>query len=78
MFDFLKSILSELISMFKDDDKSEETKYKKIIYIAIIVCAIIFIGILVFYVIKGIPDFSNSIQENYNDTKSIFDNIKLQ
>ena len=79
MFDFLKLILSELKNIFKNDDNSKENKYKKIIYIAILVCAIIFIGTLIFYVIKALPSFTQSVQENYNDSKEFFDeNIKLK
>ena len=78
MFEFLKGILSELVSMFKDNDKKEETKYKKIIYITIILCAIFFVGLIIFYIIKALPTFVSSIQENYNNSKSIFDNVKLK
>ena len=79
MFEFLKNILSELISLFKSDDKSEEAKFKKIVYSIIIFCAVIFIGLLIFYTIKAIPGFSNSVQENFNDSKQLLDkNINLK
>ena len=79
MFEFLKNILSELISLFKSDDKSEEAKFKKIVYSIIILCAVIFIGLLIFYTIKAIPGFSNSVQENFNDSKQLLDkNINLK
>ena len=79
MFEFLKNILSELISLLKSDDKSEEAKFKKIVYSIIIFCAVIFIGLLIFYTIKAIPGFSNSVQENFNDSKQLLDkNINLK
>ena len=79
MFEFLKNILSELISLLKSDDKSEEAKFKKIVYSIIILCAVIFIGLLIFYTIKAIPGFSNSVQENFNDSKQLLDkNINLK
>ena len=79
MFEFLKIILSELKNLFKQDDNSKESKYKKIIYILILVCAIVFLGIMIFYIIKAFPEFTQSVQENYNDSKEFLDeNVKLR
>ena len=79
MFDFLKLILSELKNILKNDDNSKENKYKKIVYIAILVCAIVFIGTIIFYVIRALPAFTQSVQENYNDSKELFEeNMKLR
>lgn len=77
MFEFLKSILSELKTLFESEDNTNETKYKKIIYILILLFAICFIGILVFYVAKAIPNFTQSIQENYDNSKGLFENINI-
>ena len=79
MFEFLKLILSELKDLLKKDDNSKESKYKKIIYILILVCAIVFLGIMIFYIIKAFPAFTQSVQENYNDSKGFLDeNVKLK
>lgn len=74
MIDFLKGIFSSLVSLFKNDDNKEENKIKKIIYIAIIMCAIFFIGLIIFYTIKALPGFLNGVQENYYDQKSFLEN----
>ena len=74
MIDFLKGIFSDLLSLLKNDDNNEENKIKKIIYIAIILCAIFFIGLLIFYASKAIPGFVNGVQENYYNQKSLLEN----
>ena len=68
-----------MVSLFKNDDKKEETKFRKIIYIAIIICAIFFIGLIIFYTIKALPGLINGVQENYYDQKSLLEkNINIQ
>lgn len=70
MIEFLKSILKKV--NFKSDNE-EINKYNKIIYSVIILCAICFVGLIVYFVIKELPIFIDSVITSWNDSKSIFD-----
>lgn len=70
MIEFLKSILKKV--NFKSDNK-EVNKFNKIIYSIIILCAICFIGLLLYFVIKQFPTFIDTVRTNWNDSKSILD-----
>lgn len=70
MFEFLKSILKKV--NFKSDNE-EINKFNKIIYSIIILCAVCFIGLILYFVIKQFPTFIDTFQTNWNDSKSILD-----
>lgn len=74
MIEFLKRLLSDID--FKSDDK-KENKYKKIIYLAILLCAVAFIGLIIYFVIQQLPVFIEGIKEGYNNSKSILNGFKF-
>lgn len=69
MFEFLKNLLKSV--NFKTNNK-EINQYNKIIYSVIVLCAVCFIGAIVYFCIKHWPDFIEIVQENWNDSKAIF------
>ena len=72
MIDFFKNLLSKV--NFKSDNE-QINKYNKIIYSLIILSAIFFIGLIIYFVIKMFPTFMESIQYNWNESKSILNNF---
>lgn len=69
MIQFFKTLLSKI--NFKSDNE-EINKLNKIVYSAIILCAIIFIGFIVYFLVKQWPNLIESIRYNWNESKSIF------
>ena len=69
MIEFLKSIFKNVNFKSKDE---ELNKANKIIYSVIILCTIVFIGIIIFFLIKFFPTFIDSVQYNWNNAKSMF------
>lgn len=70
MIEFFKNLLSKI--NFKSDNE-DLNKLNKIIYSVLILCAILFIGFIVYFVIRQWPDFVEAIKENWNDSKSILE-----
>lgn len=70
MIEFFKHLLSKI--NFKSDNE-DLNKLNKIIYSILILCAIIFIGFIVYFVIRQWPDFAEAIKENWNNSKSILE-----
>ena len=70
MIEFFKHLLSKV--NFKSDNE-DLNKLNKIIYSILILCAIIFIGFIVYFVIRQWPDFVEAVKENWNDSKSILE-----
>lgn len=68
MIEFLKNIFKK--TNFKSDNE-ELNKYNKIIYSIIFLCAILFIGFIIYYVIVQLPDFIEHIKEAWNNSKSV-------
>ena len=74
MIDFFKTLFSKINF---NSDNEEVNKLNKIIYSVIIICTIIFIGIIIYFVIKAFPKFMESIQYNWNEAKSTFKNLNM-
>jgi len=70
MIEFFKNLLSKI--NFKSDNE-DLNKLNKIIYSVLILCAILFIGFIVYFVIRQWPDFVEAVKENWNDSKSILE-----
>ncbi len=70
MIEFFKHLLSKV--NFKSDNE-DLNKLNKIIYSILILCAIIFIGFIVYFVIRQWPDFVEAVKENWNNSKSILE-----
>lgn len=70
MIEFFKNLLSKI--NFKSDNE-DLNKLNKIIYSILILCAILFIGFIVYFVIRQWPDFVEAVKENWNDSKSILE-----
>lgn len=70
MIEFFKNLLSKI--NFKSDNE-DLNKLNKIIYSVLILCAILFIGFIVYFVIRQWPDFVEAVRENWNDSKSILE-----
>lgn len=70
MIEFFKHLLSKI--NFKSDNE-DLNKLNKIIYSILILCAILFIGFIVYFVIRQWPDFVEAVKENWNDSKSILE-----
>lgn len=70
MIEFFKHLLSKI--NFKSDNE-DLNKLNKIIYSILILCAIIFIGFIVYFVIRQWPDFVEAVKENWNNSKSILE-----
>lgn len=68
MIEFLKNLLSKV--NFKSDNE-DLNKYNKIIYSIIIICAILFIGFILYFVIKQLPNFLDNVRTYWNESKSI-------
>lgn len=73
MIEFLKNILKKV--NFKSDNE-ELNKYNKIIYSIIIICAILFVGFILFFVIKQFPFFWDSVITYWNESKSMLNGLK--
>ena len=69
MIEFFKNLLSKI--NFKSDNE-DLNKLNKIIYSVLILCAILFIGFIVYFVIRQWPDFVESVRENWNDLEIDF------
>jgi hypothetical protein len=69
MIEFLKTVLKNV--NFNSKNKQLNT-FNKIIYSIIILCALYFIGSLIFLIIKNFPKIIDSIIYNWNNAKSIF------
>jgi cell division protein FtsL len=74
MIEFLKNIIKKV--NFKSDNE-ELNKFNKIIYSVIILCALCFIGLIIYFVVKQLPSFIDSVQTNWNDSKSILKQSNL-
>lgn len=72
MIEFFKHLLSKV--NFKSDNE-DLNKLNKIIYSILILCAIIFIGFIVYFVIRQWPDFVEAVKENWNNSKSILEDF---
>lgn len=72
MIDFLKNVIKRL--KYKSDNE-EANKLNKIIYTAILVCAFIFICTIIYILIKNIPNFADSIQYEWNNSKKLLNNL---
>ena len=72
MIEFFKTLLSKLKSK---SDNEEINKLNKIIYSVIILCAIVFVGFIVYFVIKQLPSFIESVRYNWNNSKSMLNNF---
>lgn len=70
MIEFFKNLLSKI--NFKSDNE-DLNKLNKIIYSILILCAILFIGFIIYFVIRQWPDFVEAVKENWNDSKSILE-----
>lgn len=70
MIEFFKNLLSKI--NFKSDNE-DLNKLNKIIYSVLILCAILFIGFIVYFVIRQWSDFVEAVRENWNDSKSILE-----
>ena len=68
MIDFFKRLLSKVNF---DSENENLNKINKIIYGVIILCAIAFIGLIIFFVIKQWPNFVDSVTYNWNESKTI-------
>lgn len=68
MIEFLRSLFRKL--NFKSDNE-KLNNYNKIIYFVIILCTLVFIGLIVFFVIKQWPSFIEAVRYHWNDSKSI-------
>ena len=68
MIEFLKNIFKNVNFKSKND---ELNKANKIIYSVILLCAIIFIGIVIYFVIKYFPNFIDSVRYNWNNSKEM-------
>jgi len=68
MIKFLKNLLKKV--NFKSDNENIN-KYNKIIYTIIILCAIAFIGVIIYFVVKNWPDFIQAIQDGWEDSKEM-------
>ncbi len=64
MIEFLKNLLKCV--NFKTDNE-EVNKYNKIIYTVIILCAVIFIGVIIYFIVKYWPNFWEIVQYNWQD-----------
>ncbi len=73
MIEFFKTLLSKV--NFKSNNE-KMNQLNKIIYSIIFLCAILFIGGIVYFIIKQWPNFVESIQYYWNDSKSILDHFK--
>ncbi len=69
MIEFFKHLLSKI--NFKSDNE-DLNKLNKIIYSILILCAILFIGFIVYFVIRQWPDFVEAVKENWNDLEIDF------
>ncbi len=69
MIEFFKHLLSKI--NFKSDNE-DLNKLNKIIYSVLILCAILFIGFIVYFVIRQWPDFVEAVKENWNDLEIDF------
>ncbi len=69
MIEFFKNLLSKI--NFKSDNE-DLNKLNKIIYSVLILCAILFIGFIVYFVIRQWPDFVEAVKENWNDLEIDF------
>lgn len=72
MIQFLKNLLKRV--NFKSDNE-EINNYNKIIYSIIIICAIIFMVFIAYFIIKQLPDFIQNIKNSWNDSKSILNRL---
>lgn len=72
MIEFFKNLLSKI--NFKSENE-EINKLNKIIYSIIILCAIVFIGFIIYFVIKQWPNFVESVRYNWNNSKSMLNNL---
>lgn len=68
MIEFFKNLLSKV--NFKSDNE-DLNKLNKIIYSVIILSAIVFIGLIIYFVIKQFPNFIEAVRYNWNESKSI-------
>ena len=68
MIEFLKNLLAKVNFKSENEDLN---KLNKIIYFVIILCGVIFIGMLVYFFIKQWPTFVDAVRYNWNDSKSI-------
>ena len=72
MIEFLKNIFKKMNFKSNDEDLN---KYNKMIYSVIILCAILFVGFMIYFVIKQWPNFIDAVRYNWNDSKSILNNF---
>ncbi len=75
MIEFLKNIVKQL--KFKSDNE-ELNKLNKLIYSLIILCAFVFIGFILYFAIRELPNLMEAIRYNWNDSKSVLDNFSIK
>lgn len=68
MIEFFKTLLSKI--NFHSDNKTVN-QLNKIIYSVILLCAVIFIGFILYFIIQKWPDFLEALKYNWNETKSM-------
>jgi len=74
MIEFLKTLIKNITLKSKDETLN---KYNKIIYSFIILCTLLFLGTLIYFIIKGAPNFLDSIRYSWNESKGILDSFKF-
>jgi len=73
MIEFLKNILKNV--NFKSNNE-ELNNFNKVIYSIIILCAVVFIGAIVFFSIKNLPSFIDAVRYNWNESKTMLNGFK--
>ncbi len=68
MIQFFKTLLSKI--NFKSDNE-EINKLNKIIYSVILLCAIIFIVFMIYFLVKQWPNLAEAIRYHWNESKSV-------
>ncbi len=72
MIEFFKHLLYRIKS--KSENEAFD-KFSKFIYSLIILCAIIFVGFILYFIVKQWPNIVASIQYNWNHFKSILNTL---
>ncbi len=72
MIQFFKTLLSKI--NFKTDNP-EINKLNKFIYFSIILSIFIFIGLILYFIIKQWPSFIEAVRYHWNESKTILNNF---
>ena len=83
MISFLKLLISGIRSEEEnekdknvDNDKKNIKIYKKIIYLLIIFCAVFFVALIIYFCVKNLPSFIDTIKEAISESKYVIENLK--